>query len=71
MKRFLIDSNVILDLFLTGKVFQMYRRKKGTKSAPMPDFYIGAHAAVEEMTLITRDKGRYGNYYPSLELITP
>lgn len=58
-------------LFLTGKVFMMYKKNGGKKNSPLPDFYIGAHAAVSKMKLITRDLSRYGTYYPTIELITP
>ncbi len=57
--------------FLAGKSFVQYRRLGGQKMAPLPDFYIGAHAAVEKMTLITRDQNRYRSYFPSLALICP
>lgn len=57
--------------FLAGKCFLNYRRRGGTKRSPLPDFYIGAHAAVEKMTLLTRDKARYETYFPNLNLITP
>jgi hypothetical protein len=58
-------------LFLAGKVFLKYRRNKGTKSSPLPDFFIGAHAAVLNINLITRDVSRYATYFPSVRLITP
>ncbi|MCP5099074.1 MAG: PIN domain-containing protein [Chloroflexi bacterium] len=58
-------------LFLAGKVFLQYRRNKGTKSSPLPDFLIGAHAAVSQMSLITRDVARYRTYFPTVELICP
>ncbi len=57
--------------FLAGKVFLQYRRAKGTRTSPLPDFYIGAHAAVEGMALLTRDAKRYRTYYSKLELICP
>lgn len=57
--------------FLAGKVFLRYRRTGGTKSTTLPDFFIGAHAAVLGMTLLTRDPRRYRTYYPSLTLICP
>jgi len=57
--------------FLAGKCFLNYRRRGGTKRSPLPDFYIGAHAFVEKMTLLTRDQGRYKTYFPNLNLITP
>jgi hypothetical protein len=57
--------------FLAGKCFQQYRRRGGTKRSPLPDFYIGAHAAVEGMALLTRDAGRYRTYFPRLRLLAP
>lgn len=58
-------------LFLTGKVFLQYRRNKGTKNSPLPDFFIGAHAAVAQCHLITRDLAKYKTYYPQVQLIHP
>jgi len=58
-------------LFLAGKAFQKYRRGRGVKSSPLPDFYIGAQAAILDMELITRDASRYRNYFPSVRLISP
>lgn len=58
-------------LFLAGKVFLKYRRAKGTKSGVLPDFFIGAHAAVAGMTIITRDVARYRTYYPGVVLLAP
>ena len=58
-------------LFLAGKVFSQYRKSGGSRSGVLPDFFIGAHAAVGEMRLLTRDVGRYRTYFPSLALITP
>jgi predicted nucleic acid-binding protein len=57
--------------FLAGKCFLAYRRGGGTRRAPLPDFYIGAHAAVEGMPLLTRDPARYRTYLPRLQLIAP
>lgn len=57
--------------FLAGKCFLRYRKAFGAKTAPLPDFYIGAHAAVSHMTLITRDRGRFITYFPKLHLISP
>lgn len=57
--------------FLAGKAFFAYRRRGGRKSAPLPDFYIGAHAAVGGFRLLTRDPGRYRTYFPTVELIAP
>lgn len=57
--------------FLAGKAFLAYRRRKGRRSTPLPDFYIGAHAAVRDHILLTRDTGRYRTYFPNLRLISP
>ena len=57
--------------FLAGKALLQHRHAKGARSSPLPDFYIGAHAAIEGMTLLTRDAKRYRSYYPTLELICP
>ena len=57
--------------FLAGKCFMRYRKLGGTKRSPLPDFFIGAHAAVSGLTLLTRDAARYRTYFPSLKLITP
>lgn len=58
-------------LFLAGKVFLKYRRNKGTKNLPLPDFFIGAHATVSKFNLITRDSTKYKTYFPQLKLIHP
>ena len=57
--------------FLAGKVFLDYRRRGGSRRSPLPDFYIGAHAAVSGYRLLTRDATRYRTYFPRLELIAP
>jgi predicted nucleic acid-binding protein len=57
--------------FLTGKAFLAYRRRSGSKRSPMPDFYVGAHAVVGRMTLLTRDAARYRAYFPGLTIIAP
>ena len=57
--------------FLAGKVFSIYRRRRGLKRSPLPDFFIGAHAAVAGYRLLTRDASRYRNYFPKLEIIAP
>ena len=57
--------------FLAGKAFLSYRRRGGRKSAPLADFYIGAHAAVSGLRLLTRDPQRYRTYFPTVELIAP
>ena len=58
-------------LFLAGKAFLKYRRGRGIKKLPLPDFYIGAQAAILDMELITRDVSRYRTYFPSVRLISP
>ena len=59
-------------LFLAGKAFQRYRGRKGSaKAGVLPDFFIGAHAAVLGVPLLTRDTRRFHTYFPTLELITP
>jgi predicted nucleic acid-binding protein len=57
--------------FLAGKAFMKYRERGGTRSSPLPDFYVGAHAAVSGLTLLTRDKRRYREYFPALRVIAP
>ncbi len=57
--------------FLAGKAFLAYRHRGGVRTSPMPDFYIGAHAAVSGLTLLTRDPARYASYFPSVRLIAP
>ncbi|MBN9016552.1 MAG: type II toxin-antitoxin system VapC family toxin [Rhizobiales bacterium] len=58
-------------LFLAAKVFQRYRSAGGRRTGVLPDFFIGAHAAVSELTLLTRDVQRYRTYFPTIELVTP
>ena len=58
-------------LFLAGKVYLEYRKRKGTKLSPLPGFFIGAHAAVDKLELMTRDVPRYKSYFPTVKLITP
>ena len=60
-----------LALFLAGKTYLKYKRRKGTKNSPLPDFYIGAHATVSKLKLITRDMGRYRSYFSEVVLISP
>ena len=57
--------------FLAGKVFLAYKRRGGAKRSPMPDFYVGAHAVVSRMDLLTRDAARYRSYFPGLRIIAP
>jgi predicted nucleic acid-binding protein len=78
------DLNAVLDesgielaaipraaLFLAGKVFHRYRAAGGTRTGVLPDFFIGAHAAVSRLTLLTRDVQCYRRYFPAIELVTP
>ena len=57
--------------FLAGQSFLRYRRRGGVKTSPLPDFFIGAHAAVVGLRLLTRDARRYRTYFPTIELIAP
>lgn len=57
--------------FLAGKVFLQYRRRGGRRRSPRPDFYIGAHAAVHGLRLLTRDPRRFRTYFPTLAVIAP
>ncbi len=57
--------------FAAGKAYLRYRRSGGDKRSPLPDFYIGAHAAIAGYRLLTRDASRYRTYFPRLELIVP
>ena len=57
--------------FLAGQGFLEYRRRGGERRSPLPDFYIGAHALVAEIPLLTRDVKRYRTYFPKVQLITP
>ena len=58
-------------LFLAGKAFLKYKRRKGMKKTPLPDFFIGAQAAVLHLDLLTRDVSRYQSYFPTVKLIAP
>ena len=58
-------------LFLAGKIFVKYKKRKGTKLLPLPDFFIGAHAAVDNLELMTRDTQRFKFNFPTLKLISP
>jgi predicted nucleic acid-binding protein len=77
LEQLLADAELVVEhipreaLFLAGKAFVEYRRRKGTKQGVLPDFYIGAHAAVMQWPLLTRDAGRYRGYFPTVRLITP
>lgn len=57
--------------FLAGRAFVKYRRKGGSRTSPMPDFYIGAHAEVSGFRVLTRDPRRFRRYFPNVELIAP
>jgi predicted nucleic acid-binding protein len=57
--------------FLAGKAFVAYRRRGGSRHSPLPDFFIGAHAAVAGLVLVTRDTARYRTYFPTLSLVAP
>ena len=57
--------------FLAAKCFLRYRRAGGRKRSPLPDFYVGAHAAVRGLPLLTRDARRYRSYFPRLTLVAP
>ncbi len=58
-------------LFLAGKAFMKYRKRQGLKTDVLPDFFIGAHAAVTDSPILTRDVGRYRSYFPTVTLVTP
>ena len=58
-------------LFLAAKAYAQYRKRGGAKLQVLPDFFIGAHAAVEGWPLLTRDANRFRSYFPSLEVLTP
>lgn len=57
--------------FLAGRCFGEYLRRGGNRTRPLPDFYIGAHAAVEELTVVTRDAKRFRTYFPGIDVIAP
>lgn len=57
--------------FLAGKVFLDYRRNRGSQPSTLPDFFIGAHAAVADLSLLTRDTRRFNTYFPTLRLVNP
>jgi predicted nucleic acid-binding protein len=57
--------------FLAGKSFLLYRRRGGLRTSPLPDFYVGAHAAVARLALLTRDEARYRTYFPKVEILAP
>lgn len=57
--------------FLASKCFVAYRKRGGVRTSPLPDFYIGAHASVSTLTLLTRDAARYRTYFPNLRVVAP
>ena len=57
--------------FLAGRAFRRYRRAGGVRSSPLPDFFVGAHAEVADITVLTRDVSRFRTYFPSVHLISP
>jgi len=57
--------------FLAGKCFLKYRKRGGKKTTPLPDFFIGAHAAILNIPLVTRDTNRFREYFPKLEIVCP
>jgi hypothetical protein len=57
--------------WLAAQAFLKYRRSGGTKTSPLPDFYIGAQAEIEQRTLVTRDAARYQTYFPNIRIIAP
>jgi predicted nucleic acid-binding protein len=69
--RVAVASMPRLALFHAGKAFTEYRRRGGVRTGVLPDFFIGAHAMVEHLPVLTRDVRRYRHYFPSVELIAP
>ena len=68
----LLNEPILTEVsFLAGKAFMRYRQNGGTKSSPLPDFFIGAHASHANYSLLTRDKHRFLNYFPKLQIIEP
>jgi predicted nucleic acid-binding protein len=57
--------------FLAGKCFLQYRRRGGVRNSPLPDFYVGGHAAIGHLGLLTRDAARYRSYFPGIEVFAP
>jgi predicted nucleic acid-binding protein len=57
--------------FLAGKAYRDYRRRGGARTSPLPDFFIGAHAAISDLGLLTRDAGRYRTYFPTVRVLAP
>lgn len=77
VEAFISDAPLIVEpipreaLFMAAKSFLKYRRRDGKKHGILPDFYIGAHAAVEKCPILTRDVKRFRTNFPTVELITP
>lgn len=77
LERTLADFEVAFEtlpreaLFLAGKAFRQYRRRRGTRASVLPDFFIGAHAAVREIPVLTRDTTRIRSYFPTVALLAP
>ena len=69
--RFVLEETPREALFLAGKAFLAYRRRRGPRASPLPDFFIGAHAAVRGLPLLTRDSTRYRSYFPRVRVIDP
>ena len=71
-RQFFVRADLPLEAaFLAGRIFRDYRRKGGARRSPLPDFFIGAHATISRMTLLTRDARRYRAYFPKLKIIAP
>lgn len=71
LDRFRRDQLPWTAAFLAGKAYRIYRRNAGAKRSPIPDFYIGAHAAVAGFRLLTRDPTLYRSYFPTVKLLSP
>lgn len=71
LDRFRRDELPWAAAFLAGKAYRIYRRNAGAKRSPIPDFYIGAHAAVAGFRLLTRDPTLYRSYFPTVKLLSP
>jgi predicted nucleic acid-binding protein len=77
LEEVVVDAGLTLEgiprpaLFLAGKAFQIYRTGGGVRTGVLPDFFIGAHAAVTGRAILTRDQGRYRRYFPGVALISP
>lgn len=77
LEQVLVDAGLTVEtmpreaLFLAGKVFPRYRKRQGIKTNVLPDFFIGAHAAVTGSQILTRDVERYRTYFPTVSLVAP